>query len=132
MTLSQLLYPLALGSTLLFSGLAVAQTDYNSVLRQETEHYLKKQYADLTQRGYERIDVRVNAVDRRLRLTPCSAPLNFEQSNPSTLRNQASVRVSCSAPKPWAIFISARISAYAKILVAAQHWSGAKSWKKAT
>ncbi|MBB6523502.1 flagellar basal body P-ring formation chaperone FlgA [Pseudoteredinibacter isoporae] len=120
MTFRQLLYPFALGSTLLFSGLTAAQPDYNSVLKQETEHYLKKQYTELLQRGYERVDVRVNAVDRRLRLTPCSAPLNFEQSNPSTLRNQASVRVSCSAPKPWAIFISARISAYAKILVAAQ------------
>lgn len=124
MPLFQRLQPFMLCSAVLCSafgsGVVAAQNDYNSVLAQETKHYLEDQYAQLLQQGYERVDVRVNTVDRRLKLTPCTAPLKFEQSNPSTLRNQASVRVSCGTPKPWAIFISARISAYAKILVAAQ------------
>lgn len=124
MTLLQHLKPFLLSSAALCSalnsGLVVAQNQYNSVLQQETKHYLESQYAKLVKQGYERVDVRVNTVDRRLKLTPCSDPLKFEQSNPNSLRNQTSVRVSCAAPKPWAIFISARISAYAKILVAAQ------------
>ncbi|WP_299978266.1 flagellar basal body P-ring formation chaperone FlgA [uncultured Pseudoteredinibacter sp.] len=105
---------------LLFSCVSAAQSEYNTLLQQQTKLYLESQYANLLDQGYERVDVRVNQVDKRLRLTPCSDPIKFEQNNPSKLRNQTSVRLSCAAPKPWAIFISARISAYAKILVAAQ------------
>ncbi|MCV6613750.1 MAG: flagellar basal body P-ring formation chaperone FlgA [Cellvibrionaceae bacterium] len=99
--------------------LASADTVREQV-RAGVANFLQQKYAGYTEQGYERVDIRVNQLDSRLRLQACASPLNFEQNNFRGLSNQATVRVSCSGPKPWSLFLGARIEAYAKIPVAAQ------------
>lgn len=87
-------------------------------IRQEVKHYLNSQYQK--QRHIEKIDITVNSLDPRLKLKQCASPLHISHSEQTQLSGRSTVKVACRNGQPWTIFVSARILAYAKILVAAE------------
>ncbi len=64
--------------------------------------------------------VHVDALDPRLRLTRCSAPLHTFLSPGSRAVGNTTVGVRCAAPKPWTLYVPARVVLYRKVLVAAR------------
>jgi len=64
--------------------------------------------------------VKIGRLDPRLRLKPCGQALEtfFPQS---TRKTKTTVGVRCPGPKTWTIYVSAKISQIAKVLVARQH-----------
>lgn len=97
-----------------------AATQSHESIRQGSHDFLSQHYASYLNQGYARVDIKINQIDKRLKLSSCGAPLMYQQNNNRGLSNQTSIKVSCNAAKSWSIFIGARISAYARILVAAQ------------
>ncbi len=66
------------------------------------------------------LQVRVTALDPRLRLPHCSEPLRTFLAPGSRTLGNTTVGVRCRAPRPWTIYVPARVSIYRKVLVAAR------------
>ena len=62
--------------------------------------------------------VSVEALDPRLRLAPCDGLQAFFPAGARRLGN-TTVGVRCRSPKPWVIYLTARVEAYGKVLVSA-------------
>lgn len=60
--------------------------------------------------------ITVNPIDKRLRLSKCDA-LDFNLASGSHLMGKTSVRVICSAPKPWSFYITTTISRFDEVMV---------------
>ncbi len=66
------------------------------------------------------IEVAVANLDSRLRLAKCASPLSQEITSPRPYGSNLSVKVSCGSPKPWTIYVPARIETFAKVTVVAR------------
>lgn len=64
-------------------------------------------------------DIEPAAIDRRLNLTACASPLATKIMGTGQIKATATVEVSCSAPRPWRIYVPVRIAVYANVLIAA-------------
>lgn len=114
-----------IGIAALYLPVLVAQaannpaSQYHSAtdIQQQVQVYLEQQFAG--QNHFERIEITVNTPDPRLRLKHCSQGLELNSTQHAQLNNRHTVKVACKNGQPWTIFVSARILAYAKILVAA-------------
>ncbi|GAB6042540.1 flagellar basal body P-ring formation chaperone FlgA [Endothiovibrio diazotrophicus] len=69
----------------------------------------------------EDADILVEPLDPRLRLTRCEEPLEAFLPAGGQLVGNTSVGVSCNAPKSWSLYVSAKISVFAEVLVAARN-----------
>ncbi len=67
---------------------------------------------------HDALQVRVTALDSRLRLPRCSEPLRTFLAPGSRTLGNTTVGVRCRAPRPWTIYVPARVSMYRKVLVA--------------
>lgn len=63
--------------------------------------------------------VRADAIDARLRLSACDAPLNAVISNSSGTRQ--TVAVSCSGPQAWTVYVPVQIARLDSVLVATRN-----------
>ncbi len=74
-------------------------------IRQVVESYVAatEGFAD------DRPEIRVGSLDRRLRLTACSVPLEAFSASHSPRGDTLTVGVRCTAPKPWTVYVSARV-----------------------
>ena len=86
-------------------------------LRQNVVNFLENYYqsADIA-----RTRVHVNRLDSRLRLTDCAQPLTMELDDPDLRGGNISVHTRCGSPRPWAIYVPARVSVYRPLPVAAR------------
>lgn len=66
------------------------------------------------------IEVAVSNLDPRLRLSKCNAPLRQEITSPRPYGSNVSVKVNCDAPKPWTIYVPARVDTFAEVAVLAR------------
>lgn len=107
-------------SPLSYAQTASQQPLYHSAKQIQTQvkHYLQSHYQQ--QSHIEKIDISVNSLDPRLKLRRCEGKLQINHSNQTQLSQRSTVKVACKNGPSWAIFVSARILAYAKILVAAE------------
>lgn len=64
------------------------------------------------------IDLSLNPINPALALEPCSTPLDIRF--PYTSAQRLTARVNCSGAKPWSIFVTARVSLFKQIVVAAE------------
>ncbi len=69
-------------------------------------------------RAFSQLSVTVAPLDNRLRLQACDEPLTFNTDNVTHQSNRASVKVSCSAPIPWSIYVPAVIDGSIIVAVA--------------
>ncbi len=68
----------------------------------------------------ERLEVVVGHLDPRLRLQACAAPLQTFSPPGSELRGNTTVGVRCTAPRPWTVYVPARIRMLGPVLVLTQ------------
>jgi flagella basal body P-ring formation protein FlgA len=68
--------------------------------------------------GMGQVFVHADALDARLRLPECTAPLAATLSGDSGLRAQVQVGVRCSGARPWSIYLVVRIESEVPVLVA--------------
>lgn len=77
-----------------------------------------KKIAD--QQEYDKIVVKVNAPDNRLKLAPCST--NIDANFPSDfISKRLTIQLSCSAPQSWSIYLIAEIGLYKEVIVFSEH-----------
>jgi len=70
-------------------------------------------------RGAQRVEVDAGALDSRLSLAACDAPLKVE-ADLSRQSARVNARVSCAAPSPWSIYVPAVIHVFRPVVVAAR------------
>ncbi|MEM8983246.1 MAG: flagellar basal body P-ring formation chaperone FlgA [Pseudomonadota bacterium] len=62
--------------------------------------------------------VAAEALDNRLRLDPCTTALHATLTAPITNRSaRAVVRVACSGPQPWKLYVTVRVDRYSDVAV---------------
>lgn len=71
------------------------------------------------QYGFDNVSVEVRPLDSRLRLPACGEDLNGAIPQSASVPGTISVRVSCAEPKPWSIYVRARIIAQRSVPVLA-------------
>lgn len=81
-------------------------------------HFLEDHYAQ-QQASNDTSEVSVDALDPRLRLAKCPAPLSFSVRDLGDDGGAISVKVQCDSEQPWSLYVSAQIDIYRDILVAA-------------
>ena len=86
-------------------------------LRQQIASFLESYYQDT---DIARTQIQVNSLDSRLRLTNCSRPLTMDLNDPELRGGNISVHTRCKAPRPWAIYVPARVSVYRPLPVASR------------
>lgn len=101
------------------SSIARAEPEWQSLdaLRQNVVGYLEDYYQDS---DIARTEIQVNSLDPRLRLTHCAQPLTMELNDPELRGGNISVHTRCAAPRPWAIYVPARVSVYRPLPVASR------------
>ncbi|MBC6907395.1 flagella basal body P-ring formation protein FlgA [Saccharophagus sp. K07] len=68
----------------------------------------------------ENLEVNASNLDPRLRLSKCLNPLRYEITSPRPYGSNLSVKVNCSGPSPWTIYVPARVDVFAEIVVLAR------------
>ncbi|WP_036185928.1 flagellar basal body P-ring formation chaperone FlgA [Marinobacterium lacunae] len=63
-----------------------------------------------------RVNVTVNPINRTLSLTPCDTPLQIEL--PFSTGERVTAKVSCATPRPWSLFVTARVQQFASVVIA--------------
>lgn len=65
----------------------------------------------------------ISNLDPRLQLEQCSEPLNMRLASQLGYATSVSVKVSCRAPKPWAIYVPAHVQQFAEVTVVSRNLS---------
>lgn len=71
------------------------------------------------QHGYDNVSVEVRPLDNRLRLPRCAEPLSGVIDTSAQLPGSVSVRIACAEPKPWSIYVRAKVVAQRAVPVLA-------------
>lgn len=66
------------------------------------------------------MEVAVSNLDARLRLPKCASPLRHEITSPRPYGSNVSVKVNCDSPRPWTIYVPARVDTFAEVAVVAR------------
>lgn len=64
--------------------------------------------------------ITVGRLDPRLRLTACPQPLEASLPAGSRIPGATSVQVRCDGPKPWSLYVQARVELFEQVLVTAR------------
>ncbi|WP_455211016.1 flagellar basal body P-ring formation chaperone FlgA [Kaarinaea lacus] len=70
----------------------------------------------LAQTHSDEFEIRIGAMDRRLRLSQCDTPLEAYLPPGARLYGKTTVGVHCTGSKPWKIFVPATLALYEKVL----------------
>ena len=101
---------------LLASPPALAQTSPRqdlATLRTVAEQFLQAQSAGLP----GQVSITVGALDQRMNLAACDAPLAFQQPGARAF-GKTTVGVRCAAPTAWTVYIQAQVSVLAEYVAA--------------
>jgi flagella basal body P-ring formation protein FlgA len=90
-------------------------------LRSQVEAYLQDELnGEYMGVAPDDIEVTASNLDARLRLAKCATPLRQEITSPRPYGSNVSVKVNCDAPKPWTIYVPARVDTFAEVAVLAR------------
>ncbi len=92
----------------LLSGNAVAFTA-NEQITNAVKAFIGAESAALTPASVEKTDIQVNGIDSRLRLADCGEKLTLALQNTRRLPGRNLVKVSCTTPSPWSIYVPANV-----------------------
>ncbi len=106
---------LGLGGAAADAGLTAIQ-DLES-LRGAAQSFLE---AEAIARSGPLVAVEIDPLDPRLRLSACSRPLEAFLAPASRLIGPTSVGVRCTAPKPWKVYLQARVTVRQAVVVSAR------------
>lgn len=96
-------------------GVRAANQALDAVERQ-VEASIRQHY--LTRVPESRVNVTVNPINRTLSLTRCNQPLQIEL--PFSSGQRVTAKVSCAAPRPWSLFVTARVQQFVTLVTAAR------------
>ncbi len=107
---------LLLSTALCSPGTAIAAAASHDLrdLKTKAEAFLKEHY----EHHSERVEVKVGALDRRLKLANCKAPVHFNPRDTGDHGGSISLEARCKGSSPWKIFLSAQVDIYRQIIVA--------------
>ncbi len=94
---------------------ATAGNQSTDILHQTVVDFLK---AQTEKRDGQDIEIRVNHVDRRLKLATCQKiPTAFLAAG-AKLQGKLTVGLRCAGPKPWTVYVPAHIKIFAEVVAA--------------
>ena len=67
-----------------------------------------------------RLTVEADEIDSRLRLARCDVPLTVKVPHARGASSRVTAEVRCAGPKPWKIYVPARVVVYQSVVVAAR------------
>lgn len=70
---------------------------------------------------HEKYDIRLGALDARLRLAACDRPLEGFLAPGARLSGNTSVGVACEGTRPWKLYVQAYVSVFKRVAVAATY-----------
>lgn len=70
---------------------------------------------------HDKYDIRLGALDARLRLAACDRPLEGFLAPGARLSGNTSVGVACTGTRPWKLYVQAYVSVYKMVAVAAAY-----------
>ncbi len=116
MTLRSYLKPtLASALTVLLSGNAAAFTASEQITT-AVKAFISAESDALTPASVEKTDVQVDGIDSRLRLADCGEDLTLALQNTRRLPGRNLVKVSCTTPSPWSIYVPANVVWYQTVV----------------
>jgi len=65
---------------------------------------------------FSRINIQMNQLDPRLRLSQCPLPLTSSLAPGSRFAGKATVHLRCNSSKPWTVYISSQIKLYGNVI----------------
>jgi len=66
------------------------------------------------------LEVKPGGLDPRLRLAPCSAPLEAAWANGSSQAGRVTVEVRCASQRPWRLYVPTQVALHQEVVVAAR------------
>lgn len=88
-------------------------------LNKDVQQYLEHHYANSTH-AIDAIEINVNRLDNRLRLSACDKALAFTLRDTGNLGGNVSVHTQCQGSQPWALYVSAQVKIFQSVIVAAR------------
>ncbi|MBV1788850.1 flagellar basal body P-ring formation protein FlgA [Marinobacterium sp. D7] len=86
----------------------------NSDIERQVESTIRQHFE--TRVPESRVNVTVNPINRTLSLTPCRSTLQIEL--PFSGGERVTAKVSCATPRPWSIFVTARVQQFIAVVTA--------------
>jgi len=83
-----------------------------------TESFLRNHYDSLTQGQLQDAHISVNSLDPRLQLSACDKPLTPSLQSKGSQGGRVTVKVRCTGIKPWAVYVTAKVTIMAPVAVA--------------
>jgi len=102
--------------TLLAPAGARAANSFLDEIERQVESSIRQHY--LARVPESRVNVTVNPINRTLSLTPCRQPLQIDL--PFSSGERVTAKVSCSAPRPWSLFVTARVQQFVLLVTASR------------
>ena len=104
----------------MWSFIPVSQASLPALeLEQAVERYVSNLVDGLAiSRSAGRVEIQVQALDTRLRLSECFAPLEMHSGDFKGF-GRLNVRVSCRNPRPWVLYVPVKVAVYRQAVVAA-------------
>ncbi len=112
-----LLRLLALPVALLALPVGAAPPQSLDELQDQARWFLESQHGDPA----KGVEIRVLPPDPRLRLAPCGEVLEAFAPPGARALGATSVGLRCPGPRPWTVYLRARVQVYDEVLVAARH-----------
>lgn len=106
----------ALAAGMLAPMLDASQFQALSDIRQAARTFATKQLA----KRFKSFDVEIGAIDARLRLAHCDAPLDGFLPSGSRLGGNSTIGIRCPGTRPWTLYVTARIHVYSTVVVTAR------------
>lgn len=108
---------------LLFSSLSAWSTEFESPknLKLATEQFLTQALiSEYAIADPQDIQVTASNLDSRLKLKACDNAIQKTITSPKPYRAHLSVKLKCSSPKPWSIYVPTQVKVYNNVVVLSQ------------
>lgn len=103
-------------ATLLLPTSANAADQALNEIERQVASSIRQHY--LTRVPESRVNVTVNPINRTLSLTRCNQPLLIEL--PFSAGQRVTAKVSCTTPRPWSLFVTARVQQFVTVVTASR------------
>jgi len=105
-------------STVTFANQESDTTVNLEQLIREVDNFLHEHYQ---QRGKAELDISVNRLDPRLRLSACELPIEYTLRDTGSVGGNVSVHTQCPGSKPWSLYVSASVKVMESVVVASRN-----------
>jgi flagella basal body P-ring formation protein FlgA len=87
--------------------------DHDEILTAAKQHLLNQSNYDANS-----MRIHLTPLDHRIKLARCASPLQTSTPSYSDLQGKTTVEVKCNTPKPWKLYVTARVGIEAPVVIA--------------